>query len=470
MARGVQFNQQMYSELRQRLNKLRSGRTLKKISWLAALFLFVIPNCMTGVARASAGDLVAGFGEGGKVTTDFYGNYDFAFAVATYPDGKVLLAGYSRSTTEDFVYDMALARYNADGTLDQTFGNGGLVKTDFNEIENAHAVAIQPDGKIVVAGSISSSNGSDFAIVRYHHDGTLDSSFGQGGLVTTDFYNTLDFAADLAIAPNGQITVAGTIYWMTEFIDSDFGMARYDSDGNLDESFGDGGKVIVHSDIHDNLSAMALNAKGQIVLAGETTTVSGPGLNIDFGLMRFNRDGSLDTSFGDDGRVTTDFTVVDSLTDIALTPDGGIVAVGTIEPSSTQFDFAVARYDRNGRLDPSFGTGGRVSTDFSMSDDFAFAVAVRPNGKIVVAGKSRINAAGFYDDFAVARYNRDGTLDQTFGTGGLVTTDFAGNTDEPRAVAILPSGRIVVAGQRWDATTQPIHPSVDFALAEYEWK
>jgi uncharacterized delta-60 repeat protein len=445
---------------------------LANIILLAAIFLFVVPNYLTGVARASAGDFVAGFGLGGKVTTDFYNNnYDAASAVAIYPDGKILVAGTSRSTTEDFVYDIALARYNPDGSLDQTFGNGGLVKTDFNEMESARAVAIQPDGKIVVAGSISRFDGtSDFAVIRYNEDGTLDSSFGQGGLVTTDFYNTLDFAADLAITPNGEIVVAGTVWWKTEFLDDDFAIARYDSDGNLDLTFGDRGKVIVHSEIHEDLTAMVLNPKGQIVLAGERTSVPGEGFNIDFVLFRFNRDGSLDASFGIDGRVITDFSAVDTLSDVALTPDGDIIAVGTVEPSPWLFDFVVARYNRNGGLDPSFGTAGSVITDFSMRDDFAFAVAVRPNGKIVVAGTSGFAIGSSQNDFALARYERDGTLDQSFGSGGLVTTDFSGHTDEARAVAILPSGRIVVAGHRWDPTNQPIYPSVDFALAAYEWR
>jgi uncharacterized delta-60 repeat protein len=460
----------MNSKLLRRLSRRRSYKTLTKLIWLTAIFLVVVPSCLTGVARASAGDLVARFGFGGKVATDFYSNYDFAFAVATYPDGKVLLAGYSRTTNEFLDYDIALARYNPDGSLDQTFGNGGLVKTDFGAFENARAVAIQPDGKIVVAGSISRPGSNDFAVIRYHEDGTLDSSFGQGGLVTTDFDNNDDFAADLAIAPNGEIVVAGTIWTRTPLLDSDFAVARYDSNGNLDTTFGDGGKVTVHSDIHDDVAAMVLNPKGQIVLAGETTTVSGEGLNIDFALVRFNRDGTPDASFGSGGRVVTDFSAVDTLSDVALTPNGDIIAVGTVEPSPTEFDFVVARYNRNGRLDPSFGTAGSVITDFSTSDDFAFAVAVHPNGKIVVAGKTRINTAGVYEDFALARYERDGTLDQSFGSDGLVTTDFSGKTDEPRAVAILPSGRIIVAGQRWDTTNQPFYPSVDFALAEYEWR
>ena len=451
------------------LSRRRSGRTLANTIWLVAIILFVVPNYPAGFARASAGDLVAGFGSGGKVTTDFYNNFDVAAAVATYPDGRILLAGTSHSTTENFDYDIALARYNPDGSLDQTFGNGGLVKTDFNEMESARAVAIQTDGKIVVAGSISRFDGtSDFAIVRYHEDGTLDSSFGQDGLVTTDFYNTDNFAADLAITPNGEIVVAGTVWWKTEFLDGDFAVARYDSDGNPDMTFGDHGKVIMHSEIHEDLTAMVLNPKGQIVLAGARTSVPGEGYNIDFVLFRLNRDGSPDESFGIDGRVITDFSAVDTLSDVALTPDGHIVAVGTVQHTPGRFDFVVARYDRNGRLDPSFGTGGSVITDFSMRDDFAFAVAVRPNGKIVVAGTSGFVIGSSQNDFALARYERDGALDQSFGSGGLVTTDFSGHTDEAHAVAILPSGRIVVAGHRWDASNWPSYPSVDFALVEYE--
>ena len=451
------------------LNRRRSGRTLANTIWLVAIILCVVPNYPVGVARASAGDLVAGFGSGGKVTTDFYNNFDVAAAVATYPDGRILLAGTSHSTTENFDYDIALARYNPDGSLDQTFGNGGLVKTDFNEMESARAVAIQTDGKIVVAGSISRFDGtSDFAIVRYHEDGTLDSSFGQDGLVTTDFYNTDNFAADLAITPNGEIVVAGTVWWKTEFLDGDFAVARYDSDGNLDMTFGDHGKVIMHSEIHEDLTAMVLNPKGQIVLAGARTSVPGEGYNIDFVLFRLNRDGSPDESFGIDGRVITDFSAVDTLSDVALTPDGHIVAVGTVPHTPGRFDFVVARYDRNGRLDPSFGTAGSVITDFSTRDDFAFAVAVRPNGKIVVAGTSGFVIGSSQNDFALARYERDGALDQLFGSGGLVTTDFSGHTDEAHAVAILPSGRIVVAGHRWDASNWPSYPSVDFALVEYE--
>ena len=203
----------MNSKLSTRLSGRRSDRTVAKIISLAAIFLLVVPNYVTGVAHASAGDLVAGFGLGGKVITDFSGNIDMAGAVAVYPDGRIVVAGASELTNSFFETDIALARYNPDGSLDQTFGNGGLVTTDFNRNENAAAVAIQPDGKIVVAGSTSRSSGrNDFLVVRYNEDGTFDSSFGQDGLVTTDFYNSSASATDVAITPNGEIVVGGMVF------------------------------------------------------------------------------------------------------------------------------------------------------------------------------------------------------------------------------------------------------------------
>lgn len=453
-----------------RLSRRRLGVTLTKTIWLAAIFLLAVPSYLTGFAPASAGDLVAEFGSSGKVITDFSSNIDVAAGVAVYPDGKIVLAGSSQSTDNYLDTDIALARYNPDGSLDQTFGNGGLVTTDLNESENANAVAIQPGGKIVVAGSIYTSTGShDFLVIRYNEDGTLDSSFGLDGVVTTDF-SRIDSPAELAITPKGEIVVAGTVYWSTP--NSDFAVARYKSNGDLDETFGSDGKVTVGLEsAHENLSGMVLNSEGEMILAGDTSTPQPETLNIDLTLVRLNRDGSLDASFGVDGKVITDFTSVDMLGDIALTPDGKIIMVGTVEPfPPPRFDFVIARYDRHGSLDPSFGTAGYVMTDFSMHDDLAFAVAVRPNGKIVVAGTSGFVIGSSANDFALARYERDGTLDQSFGSSGLVTTDFSGATDEVTAIAILPSGRIIAAGLTWDTRNWPSYPHRDFALAAYEWR
>jgi uncharacterized delta-60 repeat protein len=442
-----------------------SGRptTLLKVA-VVLVTLMASPN-MHG--QQTAGALDPSFGSGGRVITDFAGGIDEAFAVAAYPGRKIIVAGQTRSPGSATDIDIALARYTHDGDLDQTFGEDGLVTSDFNATEVVRAVAVQPDGRIILAGTVSRAVGdNDFALVRYERDGRLDSSFGVGGLLTTDFYNTVDDAMDVAILPNGDIAVVGTVNWSATSLDTDFGLALYDRDGNLKQAFGSDGKVTLDfGSIHDFAAALAVTASGDVVVGGVTTRFVAPGqIDQDFAVARFDRDGSLDLSFGVGGRVITDFTASEGLSDIALTRDGEIVAVGTVFPAAGGFDFVVAQYTREGSLDASFGQGGSVFTDFANGGDFAFAVDVHPNGTILVAGRTNDSMAPqTFDDFAVARYHRNGTLDQTFGSGGLVVTDFA--NDEARAVVILPGNRFVAAGHEWDGQS-----SVNFAVVGYEWK
>jgi len=216
------------------------------------------------------------------VTTDFGGS-DYGFSVALQPDGKIVVAGYAGG-------DFALARYNSDGALDTSFGSGGKVTTDFGGSyhPDGFSVALQPDGKIVVAGYA----GGDFALARYNSDGALDTSFGSGGKVTTDFGGS-DAGYSVALQPDGKIVVAG-------YAGLDFALARYNSDGALDTSFGTGGKVTTDfSGGRDVGYSVALQPDGKIVVAGYA--------GVDFALARYNSDGALDTSFGSGGKVTTDF-------------------------------------------------------------------------------------------------------------------------------------------------------------------
>jgi uncharacterized delta-60 repeat protein len=170
--------------------------------------------------------------------------------------------------------------------------------------------------------------------------------------------------------------------------------------------------------------------------------------------------GALDASFGANGKVTTDFaSVFDQALSIAPQPDGKIVAAGAAW-SGAGYDFALARYNRDGLPDDSFGVNGKVTTDFAGSTDMALSVAAQPDGKIVAAGFASVSGAGF--NFALARYNRDGSLDDSFGVAGKVTTDFAGYIDQARSVALQPDGKIVAAGYA------AINGAQDFALARYE--
>ena len=419
--------------------------------------LVVRPPCalllalsLTCPAEAGPGDLDSSFGMGGKVTTDFGGTDDTAAALAIQAKGKIVAAGFSNASG---AYDFALARYNHNGTLDDSFGPGGRVTTNFGGDDFALGLAIQADDKIVVAGESATLISADVALARYNADGTLDISFGTGGKVISDFGGTCDFATSVAIQANGKIVVAGSSGATCEG-PFDFGLARYNTDGTPDITFGTGGKVTTNfGGSDDQASAVAIQADGKIVAAG-FTDASG---THDFALARYNQNGTLDSTFGTGGKVTTDFGgTFDLALDVAIQADSKIVAAGFTDASGTR-DFALARYNANGSLDVNFGPGGRVTTNFGGTRDAATGLAIQADDKIVAAGVS--NASGARD-FALARYNTDGTLDISFGTGGRVTTDFGGG-DGGNAVAFEPKGKIVVAGSSNASST------FDFALARY---
>jgi uncharacterized delta-60 repeat protein len=411
-----------------------------------------------GVGAVGSGDLDSSFGGDGTVTTSFgNGNSTVARAVALQADGKVVVAGSYRSDTFDI--DIALARYLPNGTLDASFSGDGKVLTDFEDgsVDSAQALALQPDGKIVVAGTyVFISN--DFALARYLPNGTLDASFSGDGKVLTDFgLGNDDVAFAVALQPDGKIVVAGTSpTWASGSYD--FALARYLPNGTLDASFSSDGRVLTDfvSGSDDVAYAVALQPDGKIVVAGISIFPSSG--NVDFTLARYLPNGTLDASFSGDGKVLTDFEggSDDVASAVALQPDGKIVMAGDSNGA-----FALARYLPNGTLDASFSGDGKVLTDFEGgSVDSAQALTIQPNGKIVVAGVSDSSGT---NDFALVRYLSNGTLDPSFGSNGMVLTDFgSGSNDVIFALTTQPrDGRLVVAGS--SATSGP----GAFALARY---
>jgi len=334
----------------------------------------------------------------------------------------------------------------APGDLDSTFGTGGLVTTDFFGYDDeASAIAIDSQGRIVVAGPACVYSGSNcnycFALARYNIDGGLDSTFGTNGKVITDRYRDYDKVHAIAIDSQGRIIVAG-----------DSSLARYDSDGNLDTTFGTGGMMTIESDA---AFALTIDSQDRIISAGCSWSYANG--NYDFDLARYNNNGSLDNTFGTNGRVATDFGGTNDYAQaIAIDSSGKIVVAGH---GSYSF-FAVARYNNNGSLDNTFGTNGRVTTDFPEHDNAACAIAIDSQGRTVAAGYTDVPIDGY--EFALARYDTDGNLDTTFGTKGTVTTDFSGNNDVVYGIAIDSSGKIVVTGYSWINDN-----NCDFALARY---
>jgi uncharacterized delta-60 repeat protein len=395
---------------------------------------------------------------GGTAWWDYWPANGGANAVALQPDGKIVATGIGEPSLN--AHDFMLARYGADGVPDSNFGKNGKVLTDFGGSESANALAIQSDGKIVVVGYSNASGSYDFALARYTTNGTLDTSFGTGGKVLTDFGSgSTDLATALAIQPNGEIVVAG--YSLAKDRTDDFALARYTASGTLDASFGTGGEVLTSfgSSASGRAEAVAIQRNGEIVLAGGT---SGPKLN-KFALARYTTSGTLDKSFGTGGEVLTGFRSSNhsSADGIAIQKNGKIVAVGSTRHAGVTH-FALARYTARGLLDPRFGTGGRVLTRFgSSSQSQALAVAIQADGKIVAAGYGtyvvkfpEFDCSGDRDSIALARYTTRGVLDTSFGKGGKVAEHLgsyayrreACASERAEAVAVKPNGSIVTAG------------------------
>ena len=412
----------------------------------------------------SDGSLDSTFGPGGKVTTDFFGNFDQANGLALQADGKILCAGVASRSTPAFNNFYALARYNTNGTLDATFGSAGLVTTALGIADGANAVAIQPDGKIIVAGSNSNNvNPADFGLLRYNTDGSLDTGFGLNGKVATDFGGGETVNA-ISLQPDGKIVAAGstTVGPASELA---FALARYQSNGTLDLGFGSAGKVTTEFFSDSNTAnAVAIQLDGKIVLAGLTRRKNTSG---DMALARLSPNGKLDPSFGSGGQVVTDFSnSEDAANAIAIQPDGKILAAGFANTPGGGQDFALVRYNADGSLDSGFGSGGKVTTAFfAGAFDEARAIALQPDGKIILAGRAQVSFDSFAYDFALARYNTDGSLDPTFGSDGKVTTDIlSASADEANALMLQPDGKILAAGSARSSSSSVIP---DFALVRY---
>ncbi|MDH6496884.1 MULTISPECIES: DUF11 domain-containing protein [unclassified Streptomyces] len=423
---------------RRRQGERRHRSLLARAVTVAATVLALVLT-LPGVASAAPGDLDTSFSGDGKVLTDIADD-DQAYDVAVQPDGKILSVG-SSADNASIEGRWALTRHNADGTPDTGFGTGGTVTTAVNNMDpdlqwsEANAVALQPDGRIVVAGY--SARGYEdccwFTVARYNSDGSLDNTFSGDGRFFADIAGPTE-ARDVAVDASGRIVAAG-------YSGGEVAVVRLNADGTPDTTFGGDGTVTADPSASleegGDARALVLQPDGKIVVGGQVGST-----RFDFLLMRFNTNGSVDTGFDGDGIVRTDFGDYESVEGLALQSDGKIVAAG---------GDSLARYNPSGSLDTGFdGDGKVVPAGIGVWD-----VALQPgDGRIVLAGD-----AGPAGDFAVRRYNPDGSQDSGFGTGGTATADFGGS-DFARAVAVQSDGRIVAAGRGG--------PDTDFALARFQ--
>ncbi len=340
-----------------------------------------------------------------------------------------------------------------DGEVDPSFSGDGKATITFDlggaGTDRCGDVALQADGKIVVVGTVQTATDSDFGVARLNADGSPDVSFSGDGKTSIDFGVSTDEAWAVDLLPDGRIVVAGTA--LIASLGFRFGVARLESDGSLDTSFsGDGKAYVDFGQVEERAWDVAVQPDGKIVVAGGATYWMN---EYHYAIARLNPNGTLDNSFGGDGTVMTSFVGdFDMAKSIAIQLDGKIVVAGGMEDLYYNGEFAVARFNTNGSLDTSFNGTGKVTVGFDVvayGHDGAEAVAIQPDGKIVLGGEVQANASGKHD-FGAARLHANGSLDTSFKFTGTSIIPFnAGGVgeDKCRDLVIQDDGKIVLVGE-----------------------
>ncbi|MEP6786909.1 MAG: CHRD domain-containing protein [Acidobacteriota bacterium] len=411
---------------------------------------------------SSNGMLDATFGTNGVLSTAVGPGNDVAQAVAIQSDGKIVAAGFAFNGSNN---DFAIVRYNPNGTLDDTFdgnsGNGnGIILTPVGPSDDeAFGIVLQPDGKIILAGQTRNPSNEDVAVVRYNTDGTLDTTFDGDGRVIIPIGAGNDLARSVAVQADGKIVLVGN---GSNATNSDIAIIRLESNGSLDTSFdgnsgnGNGIVTVPVGAGNDQGYVAAIAGDGKIVVAGYYAAA----VSSDTVILRLNTDGRLDSTFDGDGIAPHSFSATDSDEALAMTlqPDGRIVIAGCIRTGGGVLnDFLIARFDQNGSVDNSFGTGGLTVVPFSSLADIALGVAVQPDGKIVATGFA---SNGSKNQFGVTRVNANGTPDTSFDGDGKMQTTIGTTADSANAIALQADGKIVIVGRA-------VSGGADFGVARY---
>lgn len=407
---------------------------MKQIYTLVFLFISVMGS------HAQSGELDSSFGDNGIVLTQVSPVYNFGMATKVQPDGKIIVAGYSGTPA---TYQATVLRYDTDGTLDDTFGNEGSLVIPIGPAKSYITdIALQDDNKIVLGARTYDNVSGNFALIRLNADGSLDNSFGTDGIVIASSGGN-DISSSVLIAEDGKILLAGDS-------DQNFSVAKFNSDGSLDTSFGTNGWAITIFDESTSIiEQIALQNDGKIVLGGFAINSVG---RYRMAAARINADGSLDTSFGTGGKVSFNVGVdQDFVTAIAIQSDDKILLGGHTYIRSNPrlaYDFAVVRLDTEGNLDSTYGINGVATAQVVDEANYANDMIIQEDDKVILAGRT-VELLDY--DFAMVRFNTDGTLDTTFGNGGKVSTDVDGREDHGYAIALQPDSKIVMAGYSYTA-------------------
>ena len=392
-------------------------------------------SLLTVFSFAAPGDLDSTFGLGGIVIENFSNTSNILGIDGVIQNGgKIVVVGQSYESIS--FSQIALARFTPAGTLDSTFGAGGWTITDFGyDYIWANAAAQQSDGKIVVTGPLIDAKRQDFFVARFTVDGKVDKDFGKKGIVLIDFGKTLDRSWDLAIQSDGKIVVVGTTY---NGSNQNMALARLDEKGKLDPTFGING--LVQTDFNglaDHAETVAINSAQQIIVGGFAQLNS---TNYAFATARYEATGALDPSFGNGGKVMTDFGLnYDVGSSIALQPDGKIVLTGLAQPTSGVFAFA--RYHTNGLLD------FQHTEDYTASVwEASYGLEIAANGRLILGGRIETNFNISSASFALSCYDNNGILDTTFGAAGWDIINIGPDYESSRNLKLQPDNKIVMIG------------------------
>ncbi|HMG14500.1 MAG TPA: T9SS type A sorting domain-containing protein [Saprospiraceae bacterium] len=395
--------------------------------------LFLLTNL--NIVLPQSGQLDLSFNNTGKVITQFENQDIFTHAVVIQQDGKILVAGTATPSSNQS--DYAVIRYYPDGKLDSSFNKTGKLLIDFfGKSDECFGIAVQTDGKILLTGRIYKQNFErKIGLVRLNDDGSLDDTFGTKGIAINEADNNGETSQNVFVLDDDKIILTGAIN--TKYYNT-CAVFKYKANGSLDSLFGNNGIATVTVPETYSSSFGVVQPDGKIITGGLTGT-----LNYTHILMvRFNPVGIVDSSFGIDGIVETDFLEQDeSPYRIALQADKKILLVDGVTNVEGR-DFGLVRYNEDGKLDKTFGNNGIVVTDFLLTSNTAHSLVIQQDQKILLSGFLGVTPK---HDFAIARYNTDGSLDTEFGTSGKLVTDF-GNDDLAFDMAIQKDNKIVVAG------------------------
>jgi uncharacterized delta-60 repeat protein len=392
----------------------------------AICIIFLITAFTT--INAQNGILDPSFGTNGIVVIDV-GNLDnTSKSIAIQPDGKILMAGYSSTSISFF----NVVRLNPDGSLDNSFGTNGVVSTALTSTSNASSIALQDDGKIIAGGHSWGGDYNEFTLIRYNSDGSLDATFGNSGIVTTSFVNKSGIGKSLVIQADGKIILAGYSYF--DFSDADeFALVRYNSDGSPDNSFGTGGIVFTNfGNSMDLINSVTLQSDGKIIAGG----FSAP----QMALARYLTDGSLDNTFGTNGLVTTNISTTSQaiINGLALTQDGIYACGFSIDSTSNS---TLVKYDYNGNISPGFGVNGILINNLAQHDLYK---DIKIKGDKIVVGGTANNYGDF--NFTLSQFDLSGNPVMSFGTNGVFMVAPTNSFNQLEAIAIQADGKILATG------------------------